>query len=118
MRYCLSLFLILALAGGFILLAADKAAPSKLTFVAKPGNITYDHAAHAKREKNDCKVCHDQLFKQDAKAPLGFKAGMHKPAENAKISCGFCHHPGGKAFETKGNCTNSKCHVKAGTPAD
>ena len=81
---------------------------------ARP-NILYimadDHAAHAKREKNDCKVCHPGLFQQSAKAPLNFKAGMHKPAEAKKISCGNCHHPGGKAFETKGNC--AKCHVKA-----
>jgi hypothetical protein len=37
---------------------------------------------------------------------------MHKTAETAKTSCGTCHHPGGAAFETKGNCT-TKCHIKA-----
>jgi c(7)-type cytochrome triheme protein len=99
---------------GLGLVAQDKKAPAKLTFDAKTGNVAYDHTAHAKREKNDCKVCHDAIFPQNAKAPLNFKAGMHKPAEAAKKSCGFCHHAGGKAFETKGNCTNSKCHVKGG----
>ncbi len=101
------LFTMLALTG---MLAQDKKAPTKLVFAAKTGNVTYDHAAHSKREKNDCKTCHPALFPQDAKAPLNFKAAMHKTAETAKTSCGFCHHPGGAAFETKGNC--AKCHVK------
>ena len=94
------------------MLAQDKKPPASLVFQAKTGNVTYDHAAHAKREKNDCKVCHTALWPQDAKAPVGFKANMHKTAETQHTSCGFCHHAGGKAFETKGNCT-SKCHVKA-----
>ena len=96
------------------LMGQEKKAPAKLTFEAKTGNVTYDHAAHAKREKNDCKVCHDKLFPQ-SKAPLNFKAGMHKPAETAKTSCGNCHREGGTAFSTKGNCANGKCHVKAAT---
>ena len=62
--------------------------------------------------KNDCKVCHDKLFTQ-SKAPLNFKASMHKPAEAAKTSCAGCHHAGGQSFETKGNC--NKCHVKGKT---
>lgn len=94
------------------LLAQNKTPPAKLVIQAKPGNITFDHAAHSKREKNDCKVCHDVLFAQDAKLPLKFKP-PHKTAEDKKVSCGFCHHAGGTAFETKANCTNSKCHVKA-----
>jgi c(7)-type cytochrome triheme protein len=79
-------------------------------FETKAGAVTYDHAAHAKREKNDCKVCHDKLFQQ-SKAPLGFKP-PHTAKETQKVSCGSCHRAGGSAFETKGNCTNSKCHVK------
>jgi c(7)-type cytochrome triheme protein len=86
--------------------------PAKLVFAAKNGNVTYDHAAHAKREKNECKVCHPGEFAQDAKAPLNWKANMHKTAEAAKKSCGACHRAGGTAFESKGNCT-TKCHVKA-----
>jgi c(7)-type cytochrome triheme protein len=84
--------------------------PSKLTFQAKNGNVAYDHAAHLKREKGECKVCHPAQWPQDAKAPLKWRAGMHKPAEAAKTSCGACHRAGGAAFETKGNCT--KCHAK------
>ena len=113
MRFFLSSVALLSLLG-LGLVAQDKKAPAKLTFEAKTGNVPYDHAAHAKREKNDCKVCHDAIFPQSAKAPLNFKAGMHKPAEAAKKSCGFCHNAGGKAFGTVGNCANSKCHVKAG----
>ena len=97
---------------GLSLIAQEKKAPARLTFEAKTGNVVYDHTAHAKREKNDCKVCHDAIFPQSATAPLNFKAGMHKPAEAAKKSCGTCHNAGGKAFSTAGNCTNSKCHVK------
>jgi c(7)-type cytochrome triheme protein len=106
------LFSLLALTGS---LAQEKKAPtppSKLVFEAKTGKITYDHAAHAKREKNDCKICHPTPFAQDAKAPLNYKGGMHKAAEEKHASCGFCHYEGGKAFATKGNCTG-KCHNNA-----
>jgi c(7)-type cytochrome triheme protein len=97
------------------MLAQEKKAPTppaKMVFAAKTGNVTFDHALHAKREKNDCKVCHPALWPQDGKAPLNWKANMHKTAEAAKTSCGFCHRAGGTAFESKGNCT-TKCHVKA-----
>jgi c(7)-type cytochrome triheme protein len=97
-------------------LAQEKKAPSpptKLEFAAKTGKVTYDHAAHAKREKNDCKVCHPALWPQDAKAPLNFKVGaMHKGAEAKKTSCAKCHVEGGTAFAAKGNCTG-KCHNNA-----
>jgi c(7)-type cytochrome triheme protein len=108
MRYLIALYVLSVAALG--VLAQEKKPPLKLVFEAKNGNVTFDHAAHLKREKNDCKVCHDKLFKQE-KAPLNFKAGMHKPAEAAHASCGACHTTGGAAFETKGNC--NKCHVKA-----
>ena len=107
MRYLIALYVLSVAALG--VLAQEKKPPLKLVFEAKVGNVTFDHAAHLKREKNDCKVCHDKLFSQE-KAPLNFKAGMHKPAEAAKTSCGACHTPGGASFETKGNC--NKCHVK------
>lgn len=99
---CLSLMICLAV------VAAE--APDKLVFQSKMGNVTFDHKKHVERAKNDCKVCHDKLFPQSAKAPLNFKEKMHRPAEEAKTSCGFCHHAGGAAFESKGNC--NKCHVK------
>jgi len=112
MRNLTALFASITMFAGLSLLAEDKKAPPKLTFTAKTGNVTYDHAAHAKREKNDCKVCHDKVWPQDAKAPLNFKAAMHKTAETAKTSCAVCHFEGGKSFASKGNC--AKCHVKAG----
>jgi c(7)-type cytochrome triheme protein len=110
-RYLAVSFVCFLLVCSLLAFAQAAKAPGKLVFPAKNGNVTFDHATHVKAEKGDCKVCHDKLFKQDAKAPLNFKAGMHKPAETAKTSCGACHHPGGTAFETKGNC--NKCHVKA-----
>jgi c(7)-type cytochrome triheme protein len=94
---------------GFSALTAQE--PSeKLVFKSKMGNITFLHQAHAKREKGDCKVCHDKLFQQSATAPLNYRAGIHKVAEAKKLSCGACHVAGGKSFESKGNC--AKCHVK------
>jgi c(7)-type cytochrome triheme protein len=108
MRYLIASFVLSVVALG--VLAEEKKPPAKLTFEAKMGNITYDHAAHLQRAKGDCKVCHDKLWPQE-KAPLNFKAGVHKPAEAGHTSCGACHAPGGMAFESKGNC--NKCHVKA-----
>jgi c(7)-type cytochrome triheme protein len=92
-----------------VMVAVAAEAPDKIVFDSKMGNVTYDHKKHTEREKEDCKVCHDKLFPQ-SRAPINFKAGMHKPAEAAKTACAGCHHPGGKAFESKANCT--KCHVK------
>jgi len=74
------------------------------------GNVTFAHAEHIKRADGKCAVCHPKLFPQSAKAPLNFKAGMHKPAEAKKTSCAACHHAGGTSFQTKGNC--KKCHVR------
>lgn len=109
-----TLIVVLAFASGLLgtlaLMAQQKAPPPTITFTTKNGNVTFNHAAHIMREKGDCTVCHDKLFKQDAKAPLNFKAGLHKTAEMDKTSCGACHRPGGASFETKGNC--AKCHMK------
>jgi len=91
--------------------AQEKKAPEKLVFPSKMGNVTFLHAKHAERAGGDCKVCHDALWPQDAKAPLKFKEGMHKPAEAKKTACAACHVAGGKSFATTGNC--NKCHVKA-----
>jgi c(7)-type cytochrome triheme protein len=112
MRNSLALFLLLSMIALTAMVAQDKKPPAKLVLQAKTGNVTYDHTAHAKREKDNCKTCHPALWAQDAKAPLNFKANIHKTAESQKTSCGFCHHEAGKAFATKGNCT-TKCHVKA-----
>lgn len=109
MRTLLFCFISICFAAG-VAHSADKSAPEKLTFTAKPGNVTFDHAAHVKQANGDCKVCHDKLFKEDASAPLNYKAGMHKTAEADKASCGACHNPAGPAFESKGNC--GKCHMK------
>jgi c(7)-type cytochrome triheme protein len=102
---------LLGAALGSLGILAQEKAPEKLTFATKNGNVTFDHAAHVKRANADCSVCHDKLFHQDAKAPLNYKAGLHKTAETQKTSCGACHGPGGMAFESKGNC--AKCHVKS-----
>jgi c(7)-type cytochrome triheme protein len=110
MRFLFTIFACIFLACAAIGQAQDKKAPAKLVFESKMGNVTFDHAAHVKRAKDDCKACHDKLFPQSAKAPLNFKAGMHKTAETGQTSCGSCHHAGGTAFESKANC--AKCHVK------
>ena len=110
MRFFVTILICMSLGGAATILAQDKKAPPKLVFPSKMGNVTFDHAAHVKRAKDDCKACHDKLFEQSAKAPLNFKAALHKTAETAQTSCGSCHHAGGTAFESKANC--NKCHVK------
>jgi c(7)-type cytochrome triheme protein len=108
MRNLTSIMTLVFLLSGFLLLmAADS--PEKIIFESKMGKVTYLHAKHADREKGDCKVCHDKLFPQ-SKAPLNYKAAMHKTAEKAKSSCGACHVAGGTAFASTGAC--AKCHVK------
>jgi c(7)-type cytochrome triheme protein len=91
-------------------LAADKP-PEKLVFETKMGNVTFEHVKHQERVKGDCKICHEKLFPQ-SRAPIAYKAGMHKTAEANKTACAACHVAGGTAFVTAGNCSNSKCHVK------
>ena len=91
--------------------AEDKPAPKELTFETKMGAVTFTHQKHVETAaKGDCKICHETLFKQDKAVPLGYKDGMHKPAEAAKSSCAACHHAGGSAFESKANC--ARCHQK------
>jgi|KBSSwiStaDraftv2_1062776.scaffolds.fasta_scaffold2203643_2 c(7)-type cytochrome triheme protein len=112
MRKLFGVVLILSLVFfAFAVFAADTKEPpkDKIKFAAKPGEVAFSHATHVKAAKGDCATCHPKLFPQ-SRAPINFKAGMHKPAETAHTSCGACHHPGGQAFETKGNC--NKCHVK------
>ena len=96
------------------LLAQQKTPPDKIVFEAKTGKVTFDHAAHLKLAKNDCKTCHPKLFPQ-SREPINFKAAMHKTAETAKSSCAGCHVAGGTAFASKGNC--NKCHVKGAAKA-
>ena len=104
----LLLLLLIALVGQGM--AQTKKAPDKLTFKAKTGDVIFDHAQHVKAAKNNCNTCHDKLWPQSATAPLNYKAAMHKTAEAKHTSCGFCHHPGGGSFESKGNC--NRCHQK------
>jgi c(7)-type cytochrome triheme protein len=101
-------FLVLGALTFGIAKGAEKA-PEKLIFESKTGKVTFDHAEHAEYAKNDCAVCHDKLFPQ-SRAPLNYKAGLHKPAEAKKQSCAGCHAAGGAAFESKGNCNT--CHQK------
>jgi c(7)-type cytochrome triheme protein len=109
MRKMLGYILLLSMLGLTALLAQNQTPPAKLVFQAKNGNITFDHAAHGKREKNDCKVCHPSPFAQ-TKEPVAFKF-PHKNGEDKKTSCGSCHRAEGTAFDSKANC--NKCHVRA-----
>ncbi len=105
------LFVVLIVLGALtfgVVKGADKP-PEKLVFESKTGNVTFDHAKHSERTKNDCTVCHDRLFPQ-SRAPMNYKAGLHKPAEAKKQSCAGCHVAGGASFESKGHCRT--CHQK------
>jgi c(7)-type cytochrome triheme protein len=105
-----AIFLMWTLTGVFLWAQAQKA-PDTIVFKAKMGDVTYTHKKHVDAAKGDCKVCHDKLFPQ-SKAPINFKAAMHKKAEAAKSSCAACHVAGGTSFASKGNC--QKCHQKGG----
>jgi c(7)-type cytochrome triheme protein len=109
-RYLSVLLATILLSSASTALAQEKQPPAKLVFKSKMGDVPFDHAAHVKHAKGDCKTCHPKLWPQDANAPLNYKAAMHKTAEAQKTSCGTCHHPGGASFESKANC--NKCHVK------
>ena len=111
MRIFFSCLIALSFLSAFGVFAqGNKKAPAKLIFMAKNGNVTFDHSAHVMRAKGDCKTCHDSLFPQDGKAALNFKPNIHKTAEKDMTSCGSCHRAGGTSFESKGNC--NKCHMK------
>jgi len=89
--------------------AVVSALPKEMDFPALMGHVTFDHALHSKREKDNCKACHDNLFPKSS-APLNYKAAEHRIAETNRTSCAGCHYPGGSAFDTKGNC--AKCHIR------
>jgi c(7)-type cytochrome triheme protein len=111
-RHLNMLLVALLVGAGLVAVGQEKQPQPKLLFKSKLGDVPFDHAAHVKRAKNDCKVCHDKLWPQSATAPLNYKAAMHKPAEAKQMSCAACHHAKGTAFASTGNC--NKCHIKAG----
>ena len=112
-KYAIVLFSLMFVSAFVFRTAAQTSTPDKppaeIVFKAKIGDVKFPHAQHANREKK-CDTCHDKVFPKDSKAPLNYKAGMHKPAEKDKTSCATCHVAQGKSFETKGNC--AKCHKK------
>jgi c(7)-type cytochrome triheme protein len=110
MQRLFSFLVVSFLAAALLGIAADKTPPKELVFKATMGKVTFQHAKHIERAKNDCKVCHDKLFQQSATAPLNYKAAMHKTAETNKTACAACHVAGGTSFASTGNCV--KCHVK------
>ena len=103
--------IVVSMLGLTAMLGQDKKPPETVVIKAKNGDVTFNHAAHLKREKNECKNCHPAPFTQDAKAAVKFRP-PHKTEEDKKQSCGTCHRPGGEAFATANNCTNAKCHVR------
>src|ERR1700753_2613794 len=76
------LTILLSLSIGFYATAQDKQAkpPAKVEFTTKNGNVTFDHAKHLERAGGKCETCHPSLFPQ-SKAPINFKANIHKTAE-------------------------------------
>ena len=105
-----TLFVVLVVPDLLTLGTVQGADPAKtMVFESKLGNVTFDHEKHQARVKGDCTACHEKLFPQ-SRAPINYKAGMHKPAEAKKASCAGCHHAGGTSFESKGNCNT--CHQK------
>ncbi len=98
MRYLAAFVMTVVLVGGGLAAAQDKKPPDKLVFPSsKAGDVTFDHAAHVKREKGNCATCHDKLWPQSAKVEIKSSSG-----------CATCHRADGKSFEMKGNC--KRCH--------
>jgi c(7)-type cytochrome triheme protein len=101
MWFAMALFITLAPSSGAAAAGQGNKPPLKLVFPSKAGDVTFNHAAHLKREKGDCTRCHDKLWPQSAKVAVKSSDG-----------CSTCHHAGGKSFEMKGNCT--RCHAAKG----
>ena len=99
MRSVFMVVMSVALSVGVSAAAEDKRPPEKLVFACKAGEVTFDHAAHLKREQGECTACHDKLWPQ-SRIPLKGSTG-----------CRTCHQAGGKSFETKSNC--ARCHPPA-----
>jgi len=104
MRLVMAIFITFSLAPRAPVAAEDKRPPLKLVFPSKAGDVTFDHAAHSKRQKGDCAQCHDKLWPQSAKVAVTSSDG-----------CKTCHHAKGQSFDMKGNCV--KCHAAKGAPA-
>jgi c(7)-type cytochrome triheme protein len=104
MRFVMAFFISISLTPAAAVAAQDKKPPFRLVFPSKAGDVTFNHAAHSKREKGDCTTCHDKLWPQSAKVPVKSSDG-----------CSTCHHANGKSFDMKGNCI--KCHAAKGGTA-
>ncbi len=76
--------------------AQGQKAPAKIVLRAKNGNVKFNHAAHMKREKQQCGTCHPKL------------APRSRARIKSAAACAPCHSAGGSAFQMKGNC--AKCH--------
>jgi c(7)-type cytochrome triheme protein len=89
--------------------AGEKKPPQELVFPSKSGSVTFYHAAHVRREKGECQVCHPKFVPQSVKVPV-----------KSRSACGPCHHADGRAFDMQGNC--ARCHAgsagKAATAAN
>lgn len=89
---------ILALAGSLPLAAAAPKPPAGIVFPNTAGDVPFNHKAHIAREKK-CATCHDKLFPMSTREPLASSA-----------ACRTCHHPKGRAFDTKDAKNCKKCH--------
>ena len=88
----------------------QKTFPVRLIIPATYGGVNFNHFGHAEREKFECGACHNSTqWPQDHKAPLNYKEADHRSADTTRHSCAACHHTGGKAFATSGNCA-ARCH--------
>lgn len=87
--------------------------PAIIAFDTSAGSTAFDHDEHVGYQDGDCTVCHNRLFPME-RAPLGYKADLHRAAEAAGSSCAGCHVSSGSAFASAGNCT--KCHTGLSEP--
>ena len=102
-RFVIMFFMMIWFASGATPAIPATNPPHSLMFPSKSGDVTFNHAAHLKRQNGACTTCHNRLWPQSAKVQVKSSDG-----------CSTCHHADGKSFEMKGHCT--RCHVtKVGT---
>jgi c(7)-type cytochrome triheme protein len=111
MKFATVLLFLAALAVLPSAIANEKVFPVRMVIPASQGGVTFHHFLHAQRVKFECSVCHASLWPQDTGASLGYSPAGHQTAEDRRAGCGSCHHEGGSAFSSQGNCT-TRCHSK------
>jgi hypothetical protein len=83
MRTLLNYLIALGLVGLGVL-AQEKKAPEKLTFMTKNGAVTFDHSAHVKRANGDCSTCHDKFIQAGREGAVELQSQPSQDCRNGQ----------------------------------